>query len=142
MVKRQQNLVTFLLLYSGFSEADIFKCVDNNGAVTYTDQRCKNSAENVIVLKKSIPENTGVKKNSALSAMRLRLSAYFYETVFCVYVFMSILCYFFYRMDKRYAQTGQYRISEKRLHTFELLGGWPGGLIAQRTLRHKNRKLS
>ncbi|MGZ8227117.1 MAG: DUF4124 domain-containing protein [Methylococcaceae bacterium] len=45
-------LVTFLLLYSGFSEADIFKCVDNNGAVTYSDQHCKNSAEDVIVLKK------------------------------------------------------------------------------------------
>ncbi|WP_153605141.1 DUF1294 domain-containing protein, partial [Pseudomonas aeruginosa] len=29
-----------------------------------------------------------------------------------------------------------------RLHLFELLGGWPGALVAQQVFRHKTRKLS
>ena len=31
---------------------------------------------------------------------------------------------------------------EVRLHLFELLGGWPGALVAQQAFRHKTRKLS
>ena len=55
---------------------------------------------------------------------------------------MSTLCYFAYRRDKKYAQRQQWRTPESTLHIYELFGGWPGGLIAQHTLRHKNCKLS
>ena len=37
---------------------------------------------------------------------------------------------------------GDWRTPEVRLHLFELLGGWPGALVAQQVFRHKTRKLS
>jgi len=59
-----------------------------------------------------------------------------------VYWLMSFITYIAYFLDKNKAQQGQWRISESSLHLFELLGGWPGALAAQRVLRHKIRKLS
>ena len=35
---------------------------------------------------------------------------------------------------------GQQRTPEARLHLYELLGGWPGALVAQQKLRHKSSK--
>jgi len=57
-------------------------------------------------------------------------------------VFFSPLCFFTYWLDKRRATRNQWRISEKMLHVFALLGGWPGGVIARRTFRHKTQKIS
>ena len=45
-----------------------------------------------------------------------------------------------YWRDKRSARKGGWRTKEKTLHTVDLVGGWPGGLIAQRLFGHKNRK--
>lgn len=45
-------------------------------------------------------------------------------------------------IDKRRAQRGGWRVSERTLHTLELCGGWLGSLIARRALRHKTRKAS
>ena len=53
---------------------------------------------------------------------------------------ISALTYWAYARDKRLAQEGEWRISEARLHLWELLGGWPGAWIAQRRLRHKCSK--
>ena len=47
-----------------------------------------------------------------------------------------------YMWDKHRALTNGWRVPEQTLHFFELLGGWPGGLVAQRVFRHKNRKVS
>ena len=43
-------------------------------------------------------------------------------------------------LDKRYAMTARFRVSEASLHLFELTGGWPGSLLAQRFYRHKISK--
>ena len=59
-----------------------------------------------------------------------------------VYAVMSAVTFAAYRHDKSRAQTGDWRASEKTLHLLEFFGGWPGALIAQQWLRHKNRKLS
>ncbi len=56
------------------------------------------------------------------------------------YLVLSVGCFTAYAFDKSAAATGQWRISEARLLIFGLLGGWPGAVIAQRVLRHKNRK--
>jgi uncharacterized membrane protein YsdA (DUF1294 family) len=33
-------------------------------------------------------------------------------------------------------------VSENTLHLLELVGGWPGALLAMKLFRHKTRKLS
>ncbi len=45
-----------------------------------------------------------------------------------------------YARDKSAARTGTWRVPEATLHLVDLLGGWPGGLVARHVLRHKTRK--
>ena len=59
-----------------------------------------------------------------------------------IYLLMSGVALAMYWSDKRRAARGAWRISETTLHGVELLGGWPGALVAQRLLRHKWRKRS
>jgi uncharacterized membrane protein YsdA (DUF1294 family) len=54
----------------------------------------------------------------------------------CKYCVLLPLC-----KDKKAAQTGMWRVPEKRLHLATLLFGWPGSIIAQQKLRHKTQKL-
>jgi uncharacterized membrane protein YsdA (DUF1294 family)/cold shock CspA family protein len=56
------------------------------------------------------------------------------------YIVMSSFTFYLYAEDKSLAQQGKWRISEQTLHLFEFAGGWIGAFIAQRKLRHKNRK--
>ncbi|OKR01317.1 DUF1294 domain-containing protein [Pseudomonas aeruginosa] len=58
------------------------------------------------------------------------------------YPLASLLAFTLYWQDKRSAARGDWRTPEVRLHLFELLGGWPGALVAQQAFRHKTRKLS
>lgn len=58
------------------------------------------------------------------------------------YLFMSVLSILYYGFDKRNSLTNRWRIPEFYLHSFELLGGWPGALLAQNEFRHKNKKPS
>jgi uncharacterized membrane protein YsdA (DUF1294 family) len=53
---------------------------------------------------------------------------------------MSLISLAMYGLDKRAAKKGTWRIKEKTLHTADFLGGWPGGLIAQKLFRKKRRK--
>ena len=55
---------------------------------------------------------------------------------------LSATTYLAYAVDKRAAERGRWRTPESTLHALELLGGWPGALIAQRVMRHKTRKAS
>ena len=59
-----------------------------------------------------------------------------------VYVLASLVTFAMYRSDKARAAKGKWRIPESSLHFWELVGGWPGALVAQRFYRHKTRKLS
>ncbi len=47
-----------------------------------------------------------------------------------------------YSFDKERAQAGMNRLKERTLLAGDLVGGWPGGFLAQRKLRHKSRKWS
>ena len=60
--------------------------------------------------------------------------------VLLVYLAASTLSFLMYAWDKGSAQRGAWRTKESTLHLISLLGGWPGAMIAQQTLRHKSSK--
>ena len=55
-------------------------------------------------------------------------------------IVLSTLSYFMYLFDKQAAGKGAQRIPEASLHLVDLLGGWPGALVAQQQFRHKTIK--
>jgi uncharacterized membrane protein YsdA (DUF1294 family) len=55
---------------------------------------------------------------------------------------MSLVTFIALALDKRAAIKGNRRTPEATLHILEILGGWPGTLLAMAYVRHKNRKLS
>ncbi|MBD2013260.1 DUF1294 domain-containing protein [Microcoleus sp. FACHB-53] len=55
---------------------------------------------------------------------------------------MSLLTFVLYADDKSRAKRGGWRTSENTLHLCEFAGGWLGGFVAQRRLRHKSSKRS
>jgi uncharacterized membrane protein YsdA (DUF1294 family)/cold shock CspA family protein len=56
------------------------------------------------------------------------------------YALLSAITFFVYAWDKSAAQNEERRTAESTLQLLGLLGGWPGGLLAQKWLRHKSRK--
>ena len=62
--------------------------------------------------------------------------------VVLAYPLVSLFSFCQYWMDKQSAQKGRWRTPENSLHIAELLGGWPGALVAQQVFRHKTRKVS
>jgi uncharacterized membrane protein YsdA (DUF1294 family) len=56
------------------------------------------------------------------------------------YLLMSVLCFAAFAADKSAARRGGRRTPERRLLLLGLLGGWPGGVLAQHWLRHKTVK--
>lgn len=56
------------------------------------------------------------------------------------YCTFSLLTFVLYGLDKRHAIKGRWRISEKSLQLWALVGGWPGALLAQQMFRHKSQK--
>ena len=58
------------------------------------------------------------------------------------YSVMSLICFVMHAQDKRAAIRGAWRIPERALIGISFLGGWPGGMLAQRLLRHKTSKRS
>ncbi|QQE87046.1 DUF1294 domain-containing protein [Azotobacter chroococcum] len=58
------------------------------------------------------------------------------------YALFSLTSFLQYWLDKGRAASGRWRIPEASLHAVELLGGWPGALLAQQAFRHKTRKIA
>ena len=56
------------------------------------------------------------------------------------YLTLSSWMFLLYGVDKRNAIKGRWRVSEKTLQLWALLGGWPGALMAQQAFRHKTQK--
>ncbi len=58
------------------------------------------------------------------------------------YLAASLVSYVLYWLDKAAAGKGRQRTPEATLHLVDLLGGWPGALVAQHQFRHKTVKAS
>ena len=58
------------------------------------------------------------------------------------YLVLSVVTFMLYGWDKVSARGGHWRTQESTLNGLALLGGWPGGWIAQYAWRHKSRKTS
>ena len=59
-----------------------------------------------------------------------------------IYAATSLLTFTLYWVDNRAAKNGTQRTPESTLQLLSLVGGWPGGLFAQRIFRHKSSKKS
>ena len=75
-----------------------------------------------------------------------RTSIFSYKTFLLFIVFqittINITTFFAYGVDKRAAQRGAWRVSERDLHMLEFLGVWMGDWIAQKFFHHKTSKKS
>jgi uncharacterized membrane protein YsdA (DUF1294 family)/cold shock CspA family protein len=58
------------------------------------------------------------------------------------YLVLSLVTFVAYGVDKTAARQNRRRTPERVLQLLALAGGWPGGWIAQQTIRHKSSKLS
>ncbi|MDG2032021.1 MAG: DUF1294 domain-containing protein [Phycisphaerales bacterium] len=56
------------------------------------------------------------------------------------YLGWSLLAFIVFGVDKRAARKGRRRVPERRLHLLELLGGFPGALLAILLFHHKSSK--
>ena len=63
------------------------------------------------------------------------------QNVIIYIVVINIIAFLAMFIDKKKAQHGSYRISEKALFTLVLLGGGIGGIAGMYIFRHKTKKL-
>lgn len=56
------------------------------------------------------------------------------------YLLLSLFSFLQYGWDKLAATRNTRRVPEKQLRQLDWLGGWPGGLLAQKVFKHKRRK--
>jgi uncharacterized membrane protein YsdA (DUF1294 family) len=67
---------------------------------------------------------------------------YLVEIACATYVLASLACFAAYAADKSAARSRKRRVPERTLLMLGLCCGWPGALVAQRSLRHKTAKAS
>ena len=71
------------------------------------------------------------------SALYLKLVPWWLPTG---YLGLSLVTFVQYAIDKSQARANAWRTPESNLHMMALIGGWPGALLAQALLHHKNAK--
>ncbi len=56
------------------------------------------------------------------------------------YALACVVSFSAYGLDKLAAVRGRWRTAERTLHVLDVVGGWPGGLVARQVFRHKTIK--
>ncbi len=59
--------------------------------------------------------------------------------VWCYLLLINVVTFIIYGVDKRKAQKDRWRIPEKVLFLFPLLGGSIGGILGMQVFRHKTK---
>lgn len=63
-----------------------------------------------------------------------------WKVFFFYYLGLSILSAGMHIWDKHQAMRNRWRVKETTLHSFEILGGWPGAILITRSINHKVSK--
>jgi len=84
----------------------------------------------------------GVSSVFVLGTIGLAGGGYLSWVVPSWYLGWSAFLFLLYGWDKNAAEGGHWRTRESSLNALALVGGWPGGWIAQQAFRHKSRKVS
>ncbi len=125
-----------------------------NQVVTYTvstDKQGRPCAEQVTRAGELLSKNTQKKSNTLVFIIPLLFIVFVGVSAFTnkvellllpFYLAVSLFTFILYAIDKSAAQNGSWRTQETTLHLFALVGGWPGAMIAQQSLRHKSKKQS
>lgn len=133
-------------LIAAQAQGAVHKCVQPDGVPLYSDQPCSIAHSNLALSVSDYasypPLLQGVAQLWHERLQPLLVGVELLPLLVLVYGLMSLICFIAYYRDKQFAVKGLPRTPEARLHLYELLGGWPGGFLAQRLIRHKNRKLS
>ena len=130
----------------GLAQAQVYKCIQADGVVRYSDRGC--SAQQALEGPGEVAMATRVRDAFASHwpSWRNDLKPSLPHTqpvlLLMLYLLMSPVCFLAYYRDKQQAVRGLQRTPEARLHFYEFLGGWPGAFLAQRLIRHKNRKVA
>ena len=78
-----------------------------------------------------------------LAATALMILGMLPAALVLAWLLLSSASYLMYALDKEVAGNARWRRTpESTLHLLDLLGGWPGALIAQQVARHKTAKAS
>jgi len=62
-----------------------------------------------------------------------------YKLLLIYLVIVNIICLWLFFVDKKRAQSGRYRIRERDLFLWALVGGAPGGWLGMYLFHHKTR---
>jgi len=121
--------------------------------ITYelaTDGKRRLSAENIQFVGERVTDNA-LKKTKSFDTIFAFLFCLFLAllvltgrlpfAIIGLYFAASTVAFLTYAIDKSAAQRNRWRTQESTLHLFALVGGWPGALLAQKTLRHKSKKV-
>jgi uncharacterized membrane protein YsdA (DUF1294 family)/cold shock CspA family protein len=125
-----------------------------NENVTYeleTDREGRLRATRVLFEKERLPGGLAVGKGMLASTVAafvfiglagVTLAGKLPTVLPAIYFAASVVTFATYAKDKSAAKNDRWRTPENTLHLLGLVGGWPGGLLAQSLLRHKSSKRS
>ncbi|MBR7742561.1 DUF1294 domain-containing protein [Phycicoccus sp. BSK3Z-2] len=114
--------------------------------LTATDERGRPQAADARLLGRSRRNRAGLTAALVVAGVFLVVLVVLVATgsvtpwVAPVYLVLGLVSFALYRVDKRAARDRTRRIPESGLHLVDLLGGWPGGLVARPLFRHKTTK--
>ena len=64
------------------------------------------------------------------------------KVILSYFIFINVVAFIVYGFDKYSSLRGDFRISERELHTFAMIGGFLGATLSMALFKHKTSKSS